>query len=122
MSALFRKKGSEKEEGSMKERSLFTNKELMGAFERAIAKWGEQFQLNMVAEECCELAKAVLKFNRKINGSTIREVIDEMADVYIMLGQLEILLMKHYQGEDLNNEINSTFDRKIQRLMRMLDL
>ena len=106
----------------MQERSLFTNKELMRHYKRAIDKWGEQFQLNMVAEECCELAKAVLKFNRKVYGSTLREVIDEMADVYIMLGQLEMLLMKHYRGNNLNSEINSTFDKKMRRLIGMLDL
>jgi NTP pyrophosphatase (non-canonical NTP hydrolase) len=100
------------------ERSKYTNQQLREIFKIALHKWGQQFQLNMVAEECCELAKAVLKYNRKQNGSNEIQVIDEIADVYIMLGQLEVMLS--LKIPTINTEINDTFDRKIERLMEMV--
>lgn len=100
------------------ERSKYKNTQLREVFKIALHKWGQQFQLNMVAEECCELAKAVLKYNRKENGATANQIIDEIADVYIMLGQLEVMLS--LKIPTINTEINDTFDRKIERLMEMV--
>jgi len=101
------------------DRSKFTNKQLMEIFKLALHKWGQQFQLNMVAEECCELAKTVLKYNRKQNGTSKTDIIREMADVYIMLGQLETIIGLDIP-DNINAEINQEFDRKIERLIEML--
>ena len=48
----------------------------------------------MAIEECSELVKAILKFRRSDEKTAeMREaVIDEIADVQIMLTQLEIIL------------------------------
>ena len=55
---------------------------------RALETWGEEAQMLMVVEEMSELMKEVLKnINRKKNN--IAEIIEETADVEIMLEQLK---------------------------------
>ncbi len=55
---------------------------------RALATWGEQAQMLMVVEEMSELMKEILKnINRKKDN--IAEIIEETADVEIMLEQLK---------------------------------
>lgn len=55
---------------------------------RALATWGEEAQMLMVVEEMSELMKEILKnINRKKNN--IAEIIEETADVEIMLEQLK---------------------------------
>ena len=55
---------------------------------RALETWGEQAQMLMVVEEMSELMKEVLKnINRKKNN--LAEIIEETADVEIMLEQLK---------------------------------
>lgn len=55
---------------------------------RALETWGEQPQMLMVVEEMSELMKEVLKnINRKKNN--IDAIIEETADVEIMLEQLK---------------------------------
>lgn len=55
-------------------------------YRRTLKKWGEQAQFDQVIEECAELTTALLHYRRdKTAAST---VIDEMADVILMLGQL----------------------------------
>jgi NTP pyrophosphatase (non-canonical NTP hydrolase) len=100
------------------EKSAFSHKQLNCIFKFAIHTWGKDAQLKMVAEECCELAKAALKFTRKTNGSTADEVIDEMADVYLMMGQLEVIL--NNEGHNTNQLINKRFDEKVERVISML--
>lgn len=55
---------------------------------RALETWGEQPQMLMVVEEMSELMKEILKnINRKKDN--IAEIIEETADVEIMLEQLK---------------------------------
>lgn len=55
---------------------------------RALKTWGEEPQMLMVVEEMSELMKEVLKnINRKKDN--IAEIIEETADVEIMLEQLK---------------------------------
>lgn len=55
---------------------------------RALATWGEQAQMLMVVEEMSELMKEILKnINRKKDN--LNEIIEETADVEIMLEQLK---------------------------------
>ena len=55
---------------------------------RALDTWGEQPQMLMVVEEMAELTKEILKnVSRKKNN--ISEIIEETADVEIMLEQLK---------------------------------
>lgn len=62
---------------------------------RALQTWGEQPQMLMVVEEMSELMKEVLKnINRKKDN--IAAIIEETADVEIMLEQLK----ENYQIEE----------------------
>ena len=55
---------------------------------RALETWGKEAQMLMVVEEMSELMKEILKnINRK--KSNIAEIIEETADVEIMLEQLK---------------------------------
>ncbi len=55
---------------------------------RALETWGEQAQMMMVVEEMSELMKEILKnVNRKKDN--LAEIIEETADVEIMLEQLK---------------------------------
>ena len=56
--------------------------------EQAIAKWGKQAQLLMVLEEMSELQKEILK-NINRGKDNVAEIVDETADVEIMLTQLK---------------------------------
>lgn len=58
--------------------------------ERAIIKWGNHSQLLMVLEEMSELQKEILK-NINRQKDNIDAIIDEVADVEIMLEQLKYI-------------------------------
>lgn len=54
----------------------------------AICEYGVEAQTDMMIEEMSELAKALLKYRRKVSDETLGNVIEEMADVRIMLDQM----------------------------------
>ena len=80
--------------------------ERLTLYEEAIAKWGEEAQTNMLDEECGELITAVARFKR--GRATHKDVMTELADVFIMVEQ--IATMMNY--EDFEKEL----DRKLVRL------
>ena len=55
---------------------------------RALHTWGEQAQMMMVVEEMSELMKEILK-NVNRGKDNLAEIIEETADVEIMLEQLK---------------------------------
>lgn len=55
----------------------------------ALDAFGEQSQVDMVLEEGFELGKALLKLRRK--KGTVEDVIDEIADGFVTLGQMRLL-------------------------------
>lgn len=75
----------------------------------AIEKWGIDAQIDMMIEECGELITALAKRNREINGTTSSEIITELADVKIVLAQLELI----FGVEKVNLEV----ERKMKRLI-----
>lgn len=65
-----------------------TNKVPVDLMDKAIQTWGPHAQLLTVLEEMSELQKEILKnINRGKNN--INEIIDETADVEIMLEQMK---------------------------------
>jgi len=63
--------------------------------QKAINKWGTYSQFQMVKEECMELALAIHKYDRadKVkNEKELDDVIDETADVLIMMEQMKLML------------------------------
>lgn len=86
----------------------------------AVRKWGKAAQIDMAIEEMSELTKALLKDRRAERNPAawdcekVREnVAEEMADVYIMLLQLEII----FQNSDETRRIRSD---KMNRLYKRI--
>ena len=63
----------------------------MDILEKAVEKYGEK-QLDQAQEELAELIVAISKYKRNENKFTISNVIEEIADVRIMLKQVMMLL------------------------------
>lgn len=80
-------------------------------YERAIASWGINAQVDMVFEECGELV-AVLAKDRRGRVSK-EEILTELADVTIMCEQLATVL-----GYD---DFETEKERKLERLGQRLD-
>ena len=70
----------------------------MNVFEKALKTWGKDTQMLQVIEEMSELTKEILKnVNRKKDN--VAEIIEETADVEIMLEQLKYCYHIHDQVE-----------------------
>jgi NTP pyrophosphatase (non-canonical NTP hydrolase) len=80
----------------------------------ALKTWGEIAQLNMLIEEMSELTKEICKRSR--GSDNINEMIDEVADVTIMLRQVKIAL--GITDDELENQIDFKVNRIVERLQR----
>ena len=80
--------------------------------------YGLKPQLDILQEECAELIQAVSKFKRgKYDEYTIpSSLIEELADVEIMLNQIEYLL-----GDDVRKEIGRVKKDKIKRQLGRIE-
>ena len=81
----------------------------------ALEEWGVKSQIDVTCEECAELIKKLMKLGRKHNGSTLAEVAEEMADVRVMLDQMEIA----FDNWDIVARI---YAEKITKVEKMLNL
>jgi hypothetical protein len=85
----------------------------MTTLARAIETYGVDMRLNVAIEEFSELIKEICKSKR---GNDNREnIIEEMADCYIMLEQLEIIFGVK------SSEIRFALDAKLNRLEKRLE-
>ena len=75
-----------------------------------VASWGRTAQEMMAVEECSELIKALCKIPR---GGSDEDVIDEIADVQIMIDQLKIIY-----GEPA---VKAVEEKKLERLEKRLN-
>ena len=82
--------------------------------DKAIETWDIDAQLEMVIEECLELALALQKLKRLRGDMTQKEknVIDEIADVKIMIKQAE----KIFGSEQVNERVDFKMNRLNERL------
>jgi len=80
-------------------------------YRATLEKWGERAQYDQAVEECAELIAGLKHFQR---GKLDRQqVIEELADVSLMLGQLSYMF-----GED---EVAVAVQRKLVKLSRLLN-
>lgn len=86
----------------------------VNVYKQAINSWGELAQVDMCIEECAELIHAISKLKR---GSKTGEqkCIEEIADTYLMLEQLRLIINK-------DSEIEVIFNSKLNRLKQRLEL
>jgi hypothetical protein len=88
---------------------LFLCKDIL---QRCVDKWGFQMQLDIVVEELSELIKEICKARR---GNDNRfEMIDEIADVTIMIEQAKLLF------EITENELQDRIKFKVNRIEERL--
>lgn len=88
-----------------------TTEERDRVFRNCICTYGSNPQIDVAIEEMSELIKALLKW-RRAGGAGLTEaracIVDELADVRIMVRQMEIL----FQCED---EVEKRIDYKVRR-------
>lgn len=62
-------------------------------FYKSLDKWGMNSQLNMLAEECCELAVATLHLTRNNKDRAKAEIsfAEEIADVEFMIAEMKYI-------------------------------
>ena len=81
-------------------------KERKEIYKKCMKAWGFDAQARVLQEECAELIVAVSHFNREREGA-IMELVQELADTYIMVGQIiEYLgsdVVEHVVNCKLNN-------------------
>ena len=104
-----------------------TTEERRALLDRAITAYGAPAQMDMAVEEMAELTKALCKIKRAQAGcevtAAIGNVIEEMADVQIMLDQLRLIFARSTDEveEDklrrLLARINSWKESKLRRWM-----
>ena len=85
----------------------------MNTYERALKTWGKEPQMLQVIEEMSELTKEILK-NINRHKDNISELIEETADVEIMLEQLKYCYNIHQQVADYKAQ-------KLQKIEKRLD-
>lgn len=78
-----------------------------------IDKYGTKHQEDIAIEELSELQKAILKHRRKRSKKRRKKVIDEIADVSVMLEQLKIIY-------SCNKEVEERMDYKINRQIKRI--
>jgi hypothetical protein len=85
-------------------------------FKDALSLWGEDDELDMMIEEMAELTKAIIKLRRgRGNGKYLElriKVSEEIADVKIMIGQMEQMFSK--------TNIDMFYNKKLRRLKRRI--
>ena len=84
----------------------------MTTLERAIETYGKDMQLNVAVEELSELIKEICKHKR--GADNIDNIVEELADCYIMLNQLEIIFNIDYPT--LHGMMFNKLDRLGKRL------
>ena len=80
-------------------------------YQKTIDKWGKEAQFDQMTEECAELIASLQHFRRgKIDQQA---VIDEIADVTLMLGQLTWMF-----GPE---QIEAAVEKKLKKLDKLLE-
>ena len=87
-------------------------------YEKAIERWGYKAQMRMAEEESLEFAMAVHKDLRKTSIETSQNLIEEFADLEIMMEQVEVI----YGGERFRTLVEIEKLKKLKRLKNRLGI
>lgn len=79
---------------------------------RIIDEYGSDKQQDIAIEECSELIKAICKYKRTLDH--VEDIVDEIADVKIMLAQLEIIF-------DCSGAVEDRVEYKINRQLERIE-
>ena len=83
-----------------------------GTLAGAIDTFGKDNQCRMAIEEMSELTKAICKHLR--NFDNLSDIVEEIADVEIMMAQLEIIF-------DCSGKVETWIDYKLERLQERIN-
>ena len=83
-------------------------------YTQAKCLWGIGPQVDMMIEESSELTQALLKFRRDPSPERAIDVVQELADVEIMLEQMKM------QFDRFNNNVETFKNAKIDRLKKRI--
>ncbi|SIS72740.1 MULTISPECIES: nucleoside triphosphate pyrophosphohydrolase family protein [Chryseobacterium] len=83
---------------------------------KAIEKWGVRAQYEMAQEEATELALAVRKHIRNNNEESFKNLVEEVADVKIMIEQMEMI------NPLLGLKVEEMIAKKVNRLEKRVEL
>ena len=94
-------------------------------YKEILDKYGEEYILRQLAEECNELAQAALKYIRAKRGETpmrvdeaVEHLMEEMADVEVVLDAIRDVILT----TDQINDVCGIAQAKLQRwISRMVD-
>ena len=83
-------------------------------YEKAVKLWGKDTQLFMVFEEMSELQKAICKWMRNPNYSTVAHIVEELADCELMFKQLLVMIQRK------NIDVDRMHEFKMHRLKKKI--
>jgi len=93
----------------------FTENEVK-LMQAALDRWGLNAQVGQTVEECAELIVALQKYvNRPPQTGAADNILDEIADVEMMLAQMRLVL--GIDDDALRKRIESKFERLNQYLL-----
>ena len=93
------------------------NKNEIETMQTALDQWGLETQIGQAVEECAELIVALQKYvNRTPAAGNAEKVLDEIADVEMMLAQLRLAL--NIDDETLRKKMEDKFDRLTRYLAK----
>jgi hypothetical protein len=75
-------------------------------FRKALETWGGESQENMAIEECSEFIKAICKYRRNAGHKEVDDIIDEIADVTIMMRQMTIAIGEEAVEIKIKEKVN----------------
>lgn len=79
-----------------------------------ISYYGEQFQIDKAIEEMSELTQALIKARQDPDNLTEENVLEEVADVWVMIEQLKLI----FKGQEVVEEyVDYKISRQMQRIM-----
>ena len=86
--------------------------------EPIIEHYGVQHQLGIYMEECAELIQAISKFNRAydkpVDESLRKHIIEEIADVCVCIDQLQFIL--YIKDSEIEKVANDKVARQLRRI------
>jgi phosphoribosyl-ATP pyrophosphohydrolase len=104
---------SKENDGTMENKELYT---------QAIEHYGEEKQLVKAMEEAAEFIQATAKYIAKPSDKNRDRMIEEMADLYIMLEQSKMILKTDINtGYSADYEISIVKESKLERLKRRIN-
>ena len=84
-----------------------------------INTYGTKNQEDKAIEELAELQQAILKHREYRNYETEKNIIDEIADVHIMLEQLKIIYSCH---KEVDERVDYKIERQIKRIKKKYNI